>query len=158
MFSREFEAWYNTFFRNDPNHNGIYNGMNLAGLDVARLYLALRKNPALTIPEFLNNEEIFYKVTLPKSRHFDLPKIYPWMLAAGKRSEKSSWEVSFARSGVPLRIEPSDRRVTQPELNYVKKSSIDYSHLTRDIVSGHEGNAHLTNYGRQLMRLLIYPD
>ena len=37
MFSRQFEAWYDTFFRNDPNHNGIYNGMNLAGLDVARL-------------------------------------------------------------------------------------------------------------------------
>ncbi len=157
MFSRQFEAWYNTFFRNDPNHNGIYNGMNLAGLDVAHLYLALRKNPALTIPEFLNDEEIFYKVTLPNSRHFDLLKLYPWMLG-GKRNEKSSWEVSFARSGVPLKIESSDRRVTQPELSYVKKSPIDYSHLTRDIVSGHEGNAHLTNYGGQLMRLLTYPD
>jgi murein DD-endopeptidase MepM/ murein hydrolase activator NlpD len=155
MFNRDFEAWYNTFFRNDPNHNGIYNGMNLAGLDVARLYLALRKNPALTIPEFLNGEEMFYKVTLPKSRHFDLPRLYPWMVTAGK--EKSSWEVSFARSGVPLKIEPSDRRVTQPEVTFVKKSSIDYSHLTRDIVSGREGNAHLTNYGSQLMRLLIWP-
>jgi murein DD-endopeptidase MepM/ murein hydrolase activator NlpD len=157
MFSRQFEAWYNTFFRNDPNHNGIYNGMNLAGLDVARLYLALRKNPGLTIPEFLNNEETFYKVTLPKSRHFDLAKIYPWMLG-GKAKEKSSWEVSFAQSGVPLKIESSDRHVTQPELSYVKKSSIDCSYLTRDIVSGREGNAHLTNYGKQLMRLLIFPD
>ena len=157
MFSRQFEAWYNTFFRNDPNHNGIYNGMNLAGLDVARLYLALRKNPALTIPEFLNNEETFYKVTLPKSRHFDLQKLYLWMLG-GKRNEKSSWEVSFARSGVPLKIESSDRRVAQPELTYVKKSSIDSSYLTRDIVSGREGTAHLTDYGRQLMRLLIFPD
>jgi murein DD-endopeptidase MepM/ murein hydrolase activator NlpD len=158
MFSRLFEGWYNRFFRNDPNHNGIYNGMNLAGIDVARLYLALRKNPALTIPEFLNDEEIFYKVTLPNSRHFDLPRLYPWMLAAGKRNEKSSWEVSFARSGVPLKIEPTGSHVTQSELSYVKKSSIDYSYLTRDIVSGHEGNAHLTNYGRQLMRLLVYPD
>jgi len=94
---------------------------------------------------------------LPNSRHFDLLKLYPWMLG-GKRNEKSSWEVSFARSGVPLKIESSDRRVTQPELSYVKKSPIDYSHLTRDIVSGHEGNAHLTNYGGQLMRLLTYPD
>lgn len=158
MLSRQFEAWYDASFKNDPNHNGIYNGMNLAGLDVARLYLALRKNPALTIPEFLNDEEIFYKVTLPKSRHFDLPRLYPLMLTAGKRNDKSSWEISFARSGVPLKIEPSDRRVTQPELSYVKKSSIDCSYLTRDIVSGREGNAHLTNYGRQLMRLLIYPD
>jgi murein DD-endopeptidase MepM/ murein hydrolase activator NlpD len=157
MFSHQFEAWHDAFFRNDPNHNGVYNGLNLAGLDVARLYLALRKNPSLTIHEFFNDEEVFYKVTLPKSRHFDLLRLYPSLLA-GKRNEKSSWEVSFARSGVPLKIEPSDMHVTQPELSYVKKSSIDYSHLTRDIVSGHEGNAHLTNYGSQLMRLLIYPD
>jgi murein DD-endopeptidase MepM/ murein hydrolase activator NlpD len=158
MLSHEFEQWYNTFFRNDPNRNGIYNGMNLAGVDVARLYLALRKNPSLTIPEFLSHEETFYKVTVPKSRHFELPKLYPWMLATGSRNGKSSWEVSFAQSGVPLRIESSDKRVTQPELGYVKRGSVDYSYLTRDIVSGHGANAHLTNYGRQLMRLLIYPD
>ncbi len=158
MLSREFEAWYNTFFKNDPNHNGIYNGMNLAGLDVARLYLALHRNPSLTIPEFLSREETFYKVTLPKSRHFDLAKLYPWMLTTVSRNEKSSWQVSFAQSGVPLRIESSDQQATQPELSYVKKSSVDYSHLTRDIVSGHAANAHLSDYGRQLMRLLIWPD
>ena len=135
MFSRQFEAWYNTFFRSDPNQHGIYNGMNLAGLDVARLFLALRKNPALTIPEFLNDEETFYKVAVPKARHFDLLKLYPWMVAGGKRSEGSSWEVSFARSDVPLTIALSERHVTQPELSYVKKSSIEYSHLTRDEVS-----------------------
>jgi murein DD-endopeptidase MepM/ murein hydrolase activator NlpD len=158
MFSRQFEAWYNTFFRNDPNHHDIYNGMNLAGIDVARLYLALRKNPALTIPEFLKNEETFYKVTLPKARHFDLATLYPWMITGGKRNNAPSWEVSFARSGVPLKIEPSDRHVAQPELSYVKKSSADCSYLTRDIVSGRGATAHLTNYGAQLMRLLIWPD
>ena len=158
MFSQQFEAWHDAFFRNDPNHNGIYNGMNLAGLDIARLYLALHKNPSLTIPEFLGREETFYKVTVPKARHFELPKLYSWMLATGSRNEKSSWEVSFAQSGVPLRIESSDKSATQPELSYVKKSSADYSHLTRDIISGHGANAHLTDYGRQLMRLLIWPD
>src|SRR5438046_10093961 len=107
MFSRQFETWYNTFFRSDPNQHGIYNGMNLAGLDVARLFLALLKNPALTIPEFLNDEETFYKVAVPKARHFDLLKLYPWMLAASKRMEASSSEVSFARSGLPLTLSSS---------------------------------------------------
>ena len=158
MLSQRFDAWYNAFFKNDPNHNGIYNGMNLAGLDIARFYLALRKNPSLTIPEFLSTEETFYKVTLPISRYFELPKLYPWMLAAATRNDKSSWEISFARSGLPLKIEPSDKHVTQPELSYVKKSSIDYSHLTRDVISGSGANAHFTDYGRQSMRLLIYPD
>jgi murein DD-endopeptidase MepM/ murein hydrolase activator NlpD len=158
MLGHQFESWHNTFFKNDPNHNGIYNGLNLAGLDIARLYLALRKDPSLRVLEFLNREEIFYKVTLPKSRHFELPKLYPWMLGRGARNNKSAWEVSFARSGVPLKIEPSDKPVTQPELSYVKKSSNNYSYLTRDIVSGHGTNAHLTDYGRQLMQLLIWPD
>jgi murein DD-endopeptidase MepM/ murein hydrolase activator NlpD len=158
MLSPEFESWYNAFFRNDPNHNGVYNGMNLAGLDIARLYLALRKNPSLTIPEFLGREETFYKVTVPKARHFELPKLYSWMVTTGSLNEKSSWEVSFAPSGVPLRIESSDKSVMQPELSYVKKSSVDYSHLTRDIISGHGASAHLTDYGKQLMRLLIWPD
>src|SRR5437667_4678391 len=158
MFSHQFEAWHDAFFRNDPNHNGIYNGLNLAGIDIARLYLALKENPSLTMPQFLSGEETFYKVTLPKARHFELPKLYPWMLAGGKRNEGSSWEVSFARSGVPLKIEPSDKHVTQPELSSIKKSSINYSPLTRDIVSGHSANAQLTGYGSQLMRLLIWPD
>ena len=158
MLSHEFEAWYNTFFRNDPNHAGIYNGMNLIGLDIARLYLALHKNPGLTIPEFLSREETFYKVTLPKSRHFELPKFYPWMLTTRGRHGKSSWEVSFAQSGVPLRIESSDRSVALPELSYVNKGSVSYSYLTRDMVSGRGTTAHLTDYGRQLMRLLIWPD
>jgi hypothetical protein len=30
--------------------------------------------------------------------------------------------------------------------------------LTRDVISGHGAKVHLTDYGRQLMRLLIYPD
>lgn len=158
MLNREFESWYNAFFRNDPNHNGIYNGMNLAGLDIARLYLALRKDPSLSIPEFLRREQTFYKVTIPNSRHFDLLKLYSWMLESGGRPEKSSWEVSFAQSGVPLRIESSDESVTQPVLSYVKKSPANYSGLTRDIVSGHGADTHLTDYGTQVMRLLTWPD
>ena len=158
MLSHRFEAWHETFFKNDPNHNGIYNGINLAGLDIARLYLALHKNPSLTIPQFLQGEETFYKVTLPKSSHFELPKEYPWMLAYSRGNEKSSWEVSFARSGLPLKIEPSGKHVTQPVLSYIKKSPVDYSYLTRDEIAGYGANAHLTDYGKQLMRLLIYPD
>jgi hypothetical protein len=119
--------------------------------------LALRKNPALTIPEFLAAEDTFYKVSLPKAAHFDLPTLYPWMSSAGKRSG-SSWDVSFARSGVPLRIEPTDRRVAQPEVSYVKNSAAECSYLTRDIVSGRGAHAHLTNDGAQLMRLLIWPN
>lgn len=158
LLSHQFEHWHDAYIKNDPNHNGIYNGINLAGLDVARLYLALRKNPALTIPQFLEGEETFYKVTLPRAAHFELPKLYPWMLRGRSGAHAVSWEVSFNRAGVPLQIQPGDKKVTEPELSYVKKSPVDYKLQTRDMVTGRDGRGALTQSGKQQMRLLIFPD
>jgi murein DD-endopeptidase MepM/ murein hydrolase activator NlpD len=158
MLSREFESWYDTFNKDEPNYHGIYNGINLKGLDIARLYLALRRNPSLNIPEFLADEEIFYKVLLPKSSHFELPKLYPWMLRGSRTAGARSWEISFARSGLPLQIEPSTRRVNKPELSYVQTRSADASRLTQGQVIGRGAKAHLTKDGQDFMRLLVWPD
>jgi murein DD-endopeptidase MepM/ murein hydrolase activator NlpD len=158
MLSHHFETWYNQSYKNEPNRHGIYNGINLDGIDIARLYLDLRNNPALTIPRFLEAEEVFYRVRVPRSRYFELPKSYPWMMKGGANRKTMSWEVSFARSSVPLKIEPSDKKISRPELTYVKPSSIDYSFLTRGEIAGCGKRAHLTDYGQQLIRLLIYPD
>lgn len=40
MLSDQYEKWHQTFFPTDPNHHGIYNGINLMGIDIARLYSA----------------------------------------------------------------------------------------------------------------------
>jgi murein DD-endopeptidase MepM/ murein hydrolase activator NlpD len=157
MLNRTFQEWYDSFHhKDDPNHHGIYNGINLAGLNIAQLYLKLRENPLLTIPQFLSEEEIFYQVALPKSRHFELPKLYPWMVSG--TAEARSWTVSFARSGLPLKIEPSERKVKQPEIVSVKPSPLNASYLTDGVATGPTGYAHLTEHGKQLMQLLIFPD
>jgi murein DD-endopeptidase MepM/ murein hydrolase activator NlpD len=158
MLSREFESWYNTYFRNDPNRHGIYNGLNLAGIDIARLYLAVRKQPALTIPDFLAQETTFYKVTLPDSRHFDLVKRHPWLLRSPAARNAKSWEISFTQSGVPLKVEAGSIAVRQPELTYFKRSSAPYWDLTRGNLSGRGEHASLSENGLRLMQLLIYPD
>jgi murein DD-endopeptidase MepM/ murein hydrolase activator NlpD len=158
MISHHFQAWYDHFYPNDPNYHGIYNGINLDGMDIAQLFLQLHKNPSLTIPQFLGAEETFYKVTIPRSGYFELPRFYPWMVKGGADKKTASWEVSFAQSGLPLKIEPSDKKVSGPQLTYVKKSGIDYSDLTFGNIAGRGKHAHLTEHGQQMMRLLTYPD
>src|SRR3989440_8285875 len=158
MLSRQFEAWHDNFFPNDPNHHGLYNGLNLAGLDIARLYLALQKRPALTIPEFLAEEETLYRVLVPASKNFDLAKFYPWMVKQKPEGEPASWEVSFNRAGVPLKIQPGAKPVSEPELSYLKPGGGDAGVLTSDRISGRGANAHLTEKGKQFMRLLVFPD
>src|SRR3954470_19061192 len=152
MLSRQFEAWHDASFKNDPNRHGLYNGLNLVGIDIARLYLALQKRPGLTIPEFLAEEETLYRVLLPASNNFDLAKFYPWMLRDKPAGDPASWEVSFNRAGVPLKIQAGEKAVSEPELSYLKPSGADGSVLTMERISGRGTNAHLTEKGKQFMR------
>ena len=158
LMSRRFESWYDHFIKTEPNRHGIYNGTNLNGIDIAGLYQALRKRPSLTIPQFLANEDTFYRVTLPASANFDLPSRYPWLMKRGAESGAPAWEVSFNRSGLPLEVRPADKVVPAPVLSYVKKSGGSYSALTRGVVEGSGDRAQLTETGMRLMRLLIWPD
>jgi murein DD-endopeptidase MepM/ murein hydrolase activator NlpD len=158
MLSRQFESWHATFFPNEPNHHGLYNGLNLVGLDIARLYLALQKRPALTIPEFLAEEETLYRVLVPASKNFDLLKFYPWMVSQKAAGAPASWEVSFNRAGVPLKIQPGTKPVSEPELSYLKPGGVNAGVLTSDRISGRGANARLTDKGKQFMRLLAFPD
>jgi murein DD-endopeptidase MepM/ murein hydrolase activator NlpD len=158
MLSAHFESWHDSLFKTDPNHNGPFNGINLMGIDIARLYLALRDRPALTIPEFLAEEETLYRILLPESAHFDLPKFYPWMLAPKSGEKPASWEVSFNRAGVPLKIAPSGKQVGGPTLSYLKPTETESSYLTRGQVAGRGQSARLTDKGKRFAQLLIYPD
>jgi len=158
MLSTHFESWHDSLFKNDPNQNGLYNGINLMGIDIARLYLALRDRPTLTIPQFLSEEETLYRVLLPNSPHFDLLSSYPWMLSQKNAGTPVSWEVSFNRAGVPLKIAPGGKEARGPQLSYLKPSEVETSSLTRGQISGRGPTAHLTEKGKNFARLLIYPD
>jgi murein DD-endopeptidase MepM/ murein hydrolase activator NlpD len=159
LLSRQFESWHDAVAKNDPNHHGMYNGVNLAGMDIARLYLALRERPSLTIPEFVAREETFYKVIVRHSRFFELLRRYPWLVADAATAEAPpSWEVSFTRSGLPLRVTPRADSVVEPALSFVRKGTVDYRYLTRGVVDGRGDDFHLTDAGKSLMRLLTFPE
>lgn len=158
MLNSSFQQWHETWFPTETNHHGNYNGINLAGIDVAKFYLAWKKNPSLTIPEFLSHEEVFYKVLIPRSPHFDLLRFYPWMLAGKSNANPPSWEISFTQSGVPLKIAPDAQQVAGPELSWIKRGPVPYSMLTRDVVTGSGSHGRLSETGLRLMKLLISPD
>ena len=157
LLSRQFERWHAANFKAEPNRHGLYNGLNLAGIDIARLYQALRKEPSLTLPEFLAREEIFYKVSVPASRSFELPSRYPWLVRGNSEADVKSWEISFNKGGVPLAIEPAQTIVAEPEITYVKRSAINYSYLTRGVLGGSGDRPTLSESGKRLMQLLTFP-
>jgi len=163
LLNEDVQPWYDAHFKDDdPNYHGIYNGLNLSGLDVAALYLSLREDTTLTIQDFLLRLPVFLEVHVPNRGMPDLLWRYPWLSASfdpwAARFEEGdphpSWTLTLSRSGLPLRIEPSAQAVTEPTVDVLAPSSIDYQYLTNGLVTGTGPRGTLTKNGLRYIDLL----
>jgi hypothetical protein len=164
LLNESVAPWYNAHYNEekDPNYHGIHSGLNLAGFDVPGLYLALRNNPSLTIPAFLKQQPVYFKVAVPNDGRLDLLRRYPWMAPVldnpavyrGDADAALAWEISFAQNGFPLRIDPFDEPVAEPIVTMIEESPISYSLLTNRLVEGSGERYELSKYGLRHVDLL----
>lgn len=157
ILSHDFDTWYPLVFPADANRHGLYNGMNLAGMDVGRLLVTAHKTPGLTIPAFLASEEVAFKVQVPTTDKFVLAKLYPWMIRGGAGADASgakSWEISFTGSGLPVRLEPRKEVVAQAAITSVASSKFPLIYVTKGYVTGTSKSPALTPSGRSFLRLV----
>ena len=164
LLNRTFQPWYDDHFKeDDPNYHGIYSGLNLTGLNVADLYLSLREDSSLTIRDFLRRQEAFFKVIVPNEGMLDLLWRYPWLSPSlnawtpvyGQVEEpQAAWEITFARSGLPLHIDPSDRVIEAPVVEVLERSPIAYKYLTNWLIDGTNDDYTLSKNGLRYVDLL----
>lgn len=150
MLSNRFQDWAPKTL----NYHGLFNGMNLAGADVAAFFLAHQANPQITFSQFLASYPVYYKVTVPNNGPIELATRYPWMVRANAAKACASWEISFSETGMPLVINASDRRVTQPTITSVRPSEVPHRYRTRGLLSGQGQQASLATDGMNLLNLL----
>ncbi len=153
MMSRHFDDWQKAF-GGGINHHGLFNGMNLAGTDVARFFLEHRANPELRFSEFVTSTPVYFKVAVPAAGTPDFVLRHPWILR-GEAEGAVSWEISFSATGQPVAFEPSQKRVAAPVISRVRSSDIPHRYRTRNLVTGQENRASLTQSGKQLVALLM---
>ena len=169
MLNESFDDWYHDHLRDAaPNYHGIFNGINLTGLDIAQLYLKLQENPNLAMPEFLQETETpFFEVKVPVEAAIpDMLWRYPWLCPEleGWRPDYgtpfemgNSWKITFAASGLPLKFEPLDEVLDEPELIVLQRSSIPYRYLTNGLVRGRGNDFSLTTSGLRRIDLISRP-
>ncbi len=154
LWHDQFESWHPLNFPT-ANKHGLYNGINLMGLDVADFYLRQKKNPSLTLPQFVRQKEPFFRVRIPASPHFQLPQRYPW-LVKGDPAGARSWIVSFTAPGFPVSIEPSPEPAAAPRVEWVAPAKFPYSKMTRRLVDGSRSSPFLGESGKKLVDLLTW--
>jgi hypothetical protein len=158
MLSRNFESWHDANFPKSPNHHGIYNGLNLVGVDPAALLLAARQNPAFNICDYIARSEPAFKITVKNSPNFYLVRAYPCLVPTGEIANPEAWTITFSRYGVPIKVEASKSPLTGPILTWIKETNQPYGRLSKNMVSGSRGSPHLTAAGLRFAKLLTWPD
>jgi hypothetical protein len=155
LLSARYEDWHEATGKGE-NRQGIYNGMNLAGTEVSRLFTERVKNPELKFSEFVAATPVYFKVAVPGAAMPELAQRYPWLLAptpAGA-APAASWEIEFSATGLPVRIAPSQRQVAAPAVVQIRPATVPHRFLTRNLVTGEGNQATLTPTGKQLVALL----
>jgi murein DD-endopeptidase MepM/ murein hydrolase activator NlpD len=148
----EFVAWHDKHFRNDGPSKNVFNGLNLAGVNVAEFFLQRQKNPNLTIAEFIQSQPVAFRVAVPGDARLELKGRYPWMLAKG--GSGPSWEISFTASGLPVRIARYEAVVAVPVLTWVKPVNIPLAWATKDLVTDSGSGARLSEAGLRMLDLI----
>lgn len=154
FLSSRFEAWHAANF-STPNHHGVYNGLNLIGLDLQALYLARNKNPTITAAEAVRATESGYRVAVPSDAAMEIVKNYPWLLNGPRPAGgAASWEVTFSRWGLPLAVKTFASAVSMPTVTWVKDAGIPHYTHTRGCVTGSGSSGKLTAEGLNFVKLL----
>ncbi len=153
MLSSRFEEWHSKNFRPSPNAHGIWNGLNLSGLNVAEFFLAHRKNPALSAADFVKQTESAWKVLIPRKGELELLKNYPWV-GEGVEQPSPSWELTLAESGLPVSVKPSAIAVAKPQITWVRDRGMPHGYYTRGYVAGSGSTGTLTSSGTRFVELL----
>ncbi|MBK8094724.1 MAG: M23 family metallopeptidase [Verrucomicrobiaceae bacterium] len=152
MLNSDFDAWHAAHYAT-PNHHGAFNGLNLIGVDLQALFLANWRDPALTLPAFIQSTEPAFRVQVPASAKMELLRRHPWLL--GDREPRGkAWEIAFSRWGLPISVAAADRAVAAPVLSWVKDTGLPHYHMTRGLVTGTGAQGTLTVEGMRFVRLL----
>lgn len=153
LLHSNFEEWHARHFPHDPNRHGAFNGLNLAGMDIAGFFLARRAAPGMTVPEFVAKSGVIFRVALPAEADFELPKRYPWMLA-DRGAKPAAWEIAFTGGGFPVSIRAFGEAVAEPRATWVQKSAFPPAYITRGLLEGEASSPRLSASGKRLMDLL----
>ncbi len=166
LLNRYFQGCYDDYFPSDENRQGLFNGLNMSGVEVATLYVGLAEDSLFTVRHLVEQTPGFFRVIVPAQEMLDILWRYPWLSPQlqGWLPEfgapidfATSWELTFSRSGLPVRIDASETKVERPIVEILEPTVIPYQYLTNGLVTGSAGLPKLTRSGQRLVDFITCP-
>lgn len=127
-----FNDWYKDQDYENPNYFGLWNGMNLSGMDPLSFYLAIRNKTFDSFKAHISAQPVAATVRVYTSKAPDFAERYPMLLGRALEEEKGivGWDVSFTQYGMPISMTPWYRGELEPSA----AGAIELIHIDHELV------------------------
>jgi len=104
----DFERWYDAHGFEDPNHHGVFNGMNLMGFDPLAFYEAHRAGRIRTMADWFAQMESAVVLHVRSAATPDFVRRYSSLVKQGAVEEgaHAGWRIECDASGIPFAWTP----------------------------------------------------
>lgn len=117
MITQQFAAWYGARGFGSPNPHGLWNGLNLMGVDPLEVFNALRDDDVDSIGEYFEEMKPVLRVRIASLRIPDFTERYPSLVERRDGSFVGGWDIWVNATGLPFRwraLEPADVKDWKP--------------------------------------------
>ncbi len=110
--ARDFQTWYDRRKFGSPNQHGVYNGMNLMGIDPLDFLRRFHAGQVDSFQRYFEQMETALRVRIATHRIPDFVQRYPTLLVKPLPMIVAGWDVKFNGTGLPFAWTP----LTAPEV------------------------------------------
>jgi murein DD-endopeptidase MepM/ murein hydrolase activator NlpD len=122
--------------RSPPAPEGKFDRLNVAGIDPAALFVAVKEDPSMTLPRYIAGLKPYYVLAVPQHGEIDFLRRYPWLGPDKPIPTAPAWEISFTAWGLPVKFAPLQRTVAEPEVTWVEPFAGKHAWRTGGLLSG----------------------
>jgi murein DD-endopeptidase MepM/ murein hydrolase activator NlpD len=145
VVTRNFQAWYDRRRFGSHNDHGIWNGMNLLGIDPAEFFNEWRAGRLTTAQDFFNRMETAVRLRIATYRTPDFITRYPSLLTKPlPMGPVAGWEIRFNWTGLPFAWTPLSAMETagltpqQPRIVEVN-AALEHRQRSKSLAVAHRG-------------------
>jgi hypothetical protein len=162
LVNPNFPAWYKRNFPNQRNDHGVFNGLNLTGLDPQDLFWAeYKQGTNFNLLRYIQAQQELCRVWVRKA-HFPWLQRYRSLVVPNPRAEKEGvvgYEISLNFNSLPFRLIPRSASETS-HLKNLQVLAVNEPELKenpcRKLVRQNGNSWELAPQGREYLELLTY--
>ena len=157
--NENFSGWYRRYFPNERNDHGIWNGMNLDGLDPREILLAEHNEKNFSLLQYVRSQTELCRVLVRATGFPYLKRYAPLVLKnpVAERESVAGYEIALNYNGVAFALMPraASEIKGRTKFQLLSVNEPEYrAHPCRKLVVQRGGRWQLTSIGQRELELL----